>query len=31
MDKINETGDWNDEIEAEMKQALEAFASTGSY
>ncbi len=31
MDKINETGDWNDELEAEMKTAVEEFATTGSY
>jgi F-type H+-transporting ATPase subunit alpha len=31
MDKINSTGDWNDELEAEMKQAVEEFAATGSY
>jgi len=31
LDKINSTGDWNDEIEAEMKQAVEEFAATGSY
>jgi len=31
MDKINETGEWNDEIEAELKKAVEEFATTGSY
>jgi len=31
LDKINSTGDWNDEIEAEMKTAVEEFATTGSY
>jgi len=31
LDKINATGDWNDEIEAEMKTAVEEFATTGSY
>jgi F-type H+-transporting ATPase subunit alpha len=31
LDKINETGDWNDEIEAELKKAVEEFATTGSY
>jgi len=31
LDKINSTGDWNDEIEAEMKTAVDEFATTGSY
>ena len=31
MDKIDETGDWNDELEAEMKKAVDEFATTGSY
>jgi F-type H+-transporting ATPase subunit alpha len=31
LQKINETGDWNDDIEAEMKTAVEEFATTGSY
>ncbi|MGB5210308.1 MAG: F0F1 ATP synthase subunit alpha [Gammaproteobacteria bacterium] len=31
MDKINATGDWGDEIKAEMKQGVEEFAQTGSY
>jgi F-type H+-transporting ATPase subunit alpha len=31
MDKINQTGEWNDEIEAELKKAVEEFATTGSY
>jgi F-type H+-transporting ATPase subunit alpha len=31
MDKIDQTGDWNDELEAEMKKAVEEFATTGSY
>jgi F-type H+-transporting ATPase subunit alpha len=31
LDKINSTGDWNDEIEAEMKTAVAEFAATGSY
>ncbi len=29
--KINETGDWNDELAEAMKAALDSFASTGSY
>jgi F-type H+-transporting ATPase subunit alpha len=31
MDKIEETGDWNDELEAEMTKGVEEFAQTGSY
>ncbi len=31
LDKINETGDWNDELAAEMKAALDDFKSTGSW
>ena len=31
MDKINETGDWNDELAGEMKAALDEFKSTGSW
>jgi F-type H+-transporting ATPase subunit alpha len=31
LQKINDTGDWNDDIEAEMKTAVEEFATTGSY
>jgi F-type H+/Na+-transporting ATPase subunit alpha len=31
MDKINETGDWNDELAGEMKKALDEFKSTGSW
>ncbi|GAB5497821.1 MAG: F0F1 ATP synthase subunit alpha [Pseudohongiellaceae bacterium] len=31
MAKVNETGDWNDEIEGQFKAALEKFKSTESY
>jgi len=31
MDKIVATGDWNDDIEKQFKQALEEFKKTGSY
>ncbi len=31
MDKINKSGDWNDELAAEMKKALDEFKSTGSW
>ena len=31
LEKINETGDWNDELAAEMKAALDDFKSTGSW
>ena len=31
MEKIEETGDWNDELEAEMTKGVEEFAQTGSY
>ena len=31
LDKINETGDWNDELASEMKAALDEFKSTGSW
>ncbi len=29
--KINETGDWNDEVEAELKAAIEDFKANNSY
>ena len=29
--QINESGDFNDDIEATMKAAIEAFKSTGTY
>jgi len=31
LDKINETGDWNDELAAQMKTAMDDFKSTGSW
>ena len=31
MDKIDATGDWGDEIQADMKRGVEEFAQTGSY
>jgi F-type H+/Na+-transporting ATPase subunit alpha len=31
MDRINQSGDWNDELAAEMKKALDEFKSTGSW
>jgi F-type H+-transporting ATPase subunit alpha len=31
MKKINETGDWNDEIQGEMRKGVEKFLQTGSY
>src|SRR6056297_2051690 len=31
MNKINESGDWNDEIKGEMKSALDEFKKTGSW
>ncbi len=31
LDRINETGDWNDELAAEVKAALDDFKSTGSW
>ena len=31
LDKINETGDWNDEIKAQLKSALDEFKSSGSW
>jgi F-type H+-transporting ATPase subunit alpha len=31
MGKVNETGDWNDEIEGQFKAALEKFTATQSY
>jgi F-type H+-transporting ATPase subunit alpha len=31
LDKINESGDFNDEIEAEMKAAIEQFKSTSTW
>jgi F-type H+-transporting ATPase subunit alpha len=31
LDKINETGEYNDEIEAELKTLVEAFKATGAY
>jgi F-type H+-transporting ATPase subunit alpha len=31
LTKINETGDWNDEIQAEMKKGVSEFAETGAY
>ncbi len=31
LDKINASGDYNDEIEAEMKKALDDFAANGSW
>ena len=31
LDKINESGDWNDDLAAELKAAVEAFKATGSW
>jgi F-type H+/Na+-transporting ATPase subunit alpha len=31
LDRINATGDFDDSIEAEMKQLIEGFKSTGTY
>jgi F-type H+-transporting ATPase subunit alpha len=31
MDKINATGDWNDELEAAFKKGIEDFKTTGSW
>jgi F-type H+/Na+-transporting ATPase subunit alpha len=31
MKKINETGDYNDEIAAELKKGVGDFVSTGSW
>ncbi len=31
IQKINQTGDWNDEIEAGFKKGIEDFKATGSY
>ncbi len=31
LNKINDSGDYNDDIEAEMKAAIEKFKSTGAY
>jgi F-type H+-transporting ATPase subunit alpha len=31
MDRINATGDWNDELEAAFKQGIEEFKATGSF
>ncbi len=31
IEKINETGDYNDEIEANLKKAVEQFKQTGAY
>ncbi len=31
LDKINDTGDWNDELASEMKAAMDDFKSTGSW
>jgi len=31
MKKVNETGDWNDEIQGEMRKGVEKFLQTGSY
>ena len=31
MDKINSTGDWNNDIEAAFKSGIEEFKATGSY
>jgi F-type H+/Na+-transporting ATPase subunit alpha len=31
MDRINQSGDWNDELAGEMKTALDEFKSTGSW
>jgi len=31
LDRINKTGDFNDEIAAEMKAAIEKFKASGTY
>src|SRR5690606_20883000 len=31
MERINASGDWNDEIEAEYRAGIEEFRKTGSY
>jgi F-type H+-transporting ATPase subunit alpha len=31
ISKINETGDWNDELEAAFKKGIEEFRSTGTW
>ena len=31
MDKINASGDWNDEFEAAFKRGIEDFKATGSW
>ncbi|TDJ10233.1 MAG: F0F1 ATP synthase subunit alpha, partial [Gammaproteobacteria bacterium] len=31
LDKINESGDYNDEIEGELKGVMEAFSEKGAY
>ncbi len=31
MDKIDQTGDWNDDLASAMRSAIESFKSTGSY
>jgi F-type H+-transporting ATPase subunit alpha len=31
LDRIDSTGDFNDEIEAELKKAVEEFKATGTY
>jgi F-type H+-transporting ATPase subunit alpha len=31
MNQINDSGDWNDDIEAQFKAALDKFKSTGSW
>ena len=31
MDKINATGDWNDELEAAFKTGIEEFKATGTW
>jgi F-type H+-transporting ATPase subunit alpha len=31
MDKVNASGDWNDELEAAFHAALKAFKETGTW
>jgi F-type H+/Na+-transporting ATPase subunit alpha len=31
MQKINASGDWNDQLEASFKQGLEDYKATGSW
>jgi F-type H+-transporting ATPase subunit alpha len=31
LDRINETGDYNDEVEGELKSALDGFSEKGAY